>query len=145
MFVTETSGTSTSLPQSRPARSAVVVAASVVTALVVNLVLWAVGLVAGGSFEHTDAGEVMSAAPGGVVLMSVVPLTVGLAVAALLTLWWNGFARIAQVVGALLPLATIQGTISADFDTPSTVALTLMHVVIAVVVVVALEMLRARD
>ncbi|MBS9373510.1 DUF6069 family protein [Rhodococcus sp. B50] len=145
MSVTETSSRSTLLPNSRRARAAVVVVVSVAAALVANLVLWGVGIVAGGSFEHTDAGEVVSAAPGGVVFMTVVPLTVGLAVAALLTLWWNGFVRIAQVVGALLPLATIQGTISADFDTPSTVALTLMHVVIAAVVVAALEMLRARD
>ncbi|MEU5843510.1 DUF6069 family protein [Rhodococcus sp. NPDC047139] len=144
MSVTGTSRTSTLLPRSRPARSGLVIAASVSAALVVNLVLWASGLAAGGTFEHTDAGEVMSAAPGGVVLMTVLPLTVGLALAALLMLWWNGFARIAQVVGAILPLATIQGTISADFDTPSTVALTLMHVVIAVVAVAAIELLRVR-
>ena len=145
MSVTETSRTSALLPRSRPARSAIVVVAAVVVALVTNLVLWAVGLAAGGSFEHTDAGRTVGSAPGGVVLMTVLPLTVGLALAAVLTLWWNGFARIAQVVGALLPLATIQGTITADFDTPSTVALVLMHVVIAVVVVVALDMLRRHD
>lgn len=145
MSVTETSRTSALLPRSRPARSAIVVVAAVVVALVTNLVLWAVGLAVGGSFEHTDAGRTVSSAPGGVVLMTVLPLTVGLALAAVLTLWWNGFARIAQVVGALLPLATIQGTITADFDTPSTVALVLMHVVIAVVVVVALDMLRRHD
>jgi len=145
MSVTETSRTSALLPRSRPARSAIVVVAAVVVALVTNLVLWAVGLAAGGSFEHTDAGRTVGSAPGGVVLMTVLPLTVGLALAAVLTLWWNGFARIAQLVGALLPLATIQGTITADFDTPSTVALVLMHVVIAVVVVVALDMLRRHD
>lgn len=144
MSVTGTSSRSVLLPHSRPARAAVVVVVSVAAALVANLVLWAIGLVAGGSFEHTDAGEVVSAAPGGVVLMTVVPLTVGLAIAALLTLWWNGFARIAQVVGGLLPLATIQGTIAADFDTPSTVSLALMHVVLALVVVAAPEVLRER-
>lgn len=144
MSVTETSRTTSLLPQSRVARSAAVVVASVVAALVTNLVLWAVGLAAGGSFYHTDAGEVVSAAPGGVVLMTVVPLTVGLAVAALLALWWDGIVRIAQVVGALLPLATIQGTIAADFDTPSTVALALMHVVVALVAVLGLEVLHRR-
>ncbi|MGW0023061.1 DUF6069 family protein [Rhodococcus sp. NPDC003383] len=142
MSTTETSSSSTVLRRSWTTGRPVVVVAAVAGALVLNLVLWLIGLAAGGSFEHTDAGATVSAAPGGVVLMTVVPLGIGLAVAVLLGLWWRGFLRIAQVVGALLPLATIAGTLSADFDTASTVTLTLMHVVIAVVAVVALEKVR---
>ncbi|MDV2476517.1 DUF6069 family protein [Rhodococcus zopfii] len=142
MSTAETSSPSTVPSRSRPAGRPVVVASAVAGALVLNLVLWLIGLAAGGSFEHTDAGETVSAAPGGVVLMTVLPLGVGLTVAVLLGLWWHGFVRIAQVVGALLPLATITGTLSADFDTASTVTLTLMHVVIAAAAVVALERVR---
>lgn len=142
MSTTETSSPSPVLSRSWTTGRPVVVAAAVAGALVVNLVLWLIGLAAGGSFEHTDAGATVSAAPGGVILMTVVPLGVGLTVAVLLGMWWRGFVRIAQVVGALLPLATITGTLSADFDTASTVTLTLMHVVIAAVAVVALEKVR---
>lgn len=123
----------------------VAVAATVLAALVVNLALWLAGLVAGGSFEYTDAGTVSAAAPGGVVLMTVVPLAAGLTVGALLGLWWRGFLRVAQVVGVVLPLATIQGTAAADFDGASTVALAAMHVVIAVAAVTGLEVLRRRS
>ncbi|MFD6895026.1 DUF6069 family protein [Rhodococcus sp. NPDC060086] len=144
MSVTRTSSVSSTSVWSREYGRPTIVVASVLSALIANLVLWSAGLLAGGSFEYTDAGAVVSVAPGGVVLMTVVPLTVGLTVAALLSLWWNPIVRIAQVVGALLPLATIQGTLSADFDGPSTVTLVLMHVVVAVVVVLGLEKMRDR-
>lgn len=144
MSTTEVSRSSSFLARSREAGRTTVVIATVVAALVLNLVFWLIGLAAGGSFEHTDAGAVVGAAPGGVVLMTVVPLGIGLTVAALLSLWWSGFVRIAQVVGALLPLATIQGTIATDFDTASTVALALMHVAIAAAAVLGLEVIRRR-
>ncbi|MFZ2529490.1 MAG: DUF6069 family protein [Rhodococcus sp. (in: high G+C Gram-positive bacteria)] len=142
MSTTETSSPSTVRSRSWKTGRPVVVAAAVATALVANLILWLIGMAAGGSFEHIDAGVTVGAAPGGVVLMTVVPLGVGLTVAVLLGLWWHGFVRIAQVVGALLPLATITGTLSAGFDPASTVTLILMHVVIAAVAVVALGKMR---
>ena len=144
MSVTRTSSVSSISVWSREYGRPTIVVGSVLAALIANLVLWLVGLLCGGSFEHTDAGTIASAAPGGVVLMTVVPLTVGLTVAALLSLWWNPIVRIAQVVGALLPLATIAGTVSADFDGPSTATLVLMHIVIAVAAVLGLEKMRVR-
>ncbi len=144
MASTEASRSSSAPTLLRKVGAPVVVVATVLLALVVNIVLWLVGLAAGGSFEHTDAGTLKSAAPGGVVLMSVVPLAAGLSIAALLGLWWGGFLRVAQVVGGLLPLATIQGTVVADFDAASTAALAAMHVVIAVLAVAGLEVLRRR-
>ncbi|MFD6883560.1 DUF6069 family protein [Rhodococcus sp. NPDC060084] len=144
MTASETSRSSSVSAAVRVPDRLVVVVATVLLALVVNLVVWLVGLAAGGSFEHTDAGTVASAAPGGVVLMTAGPLAAGLALAALLSLWWSGFLRIAQVVGALLPLATIQGTVVADFDTASTAALVTMHVVVAAAAVAGLEVLRHR-
>lgn len=116
----------------------------VVVALVANVALWLVGLAAGGSFEVTNGDTVESAAPGGVLVMTVVPLTVGMSLAALLSLRWFGIIRVAEVVGAVAALGTIASTIVADFDAPSTITLSLMHVVIALVVVAGLEAMRNR-
>lgn len=119
------------------------VVASTVVALAANLVLWLVGLAAGGNFEMTDGGTRMAVAPGGVVTLTVVPIVVGMGIAALISLRWLPIIRVAQVVGVVAPLGTIAMTVAADFDTASTVTLALMHVVIAVVVPVGLEALRA--
>jgi hypothetical protein len=113
-----------------------------VIALVVNLILWLIGLALGGSFEMTDQGKSASVAPGGVITLTVVPLLVGLSVAMLISLKWEPIIRIAQIVGAVVALGTIALTIAADFDAASTVMLALMHVVVAAGVVVALEAVR---
>lgn len=120
------------------------VVAAVVVALLVNLAIWAIGAAAGGSFTFTEGGVVQSAAPGGVVLMTTVPLLLGMTLAALLSRRWPRMIRVAQVVGAALALLTIGSTLVADFDGASTAALAAMHVVIAVVVVVGLEAMRRR-
>ncbi|MGH3612217.1 MAG: DUF6069 family protein [Pseudonocardia sp.] len=120
------------------------VVATVVAALLVNLVIWAIGAAAGGSFELTNGDVTQSAAPGGVVVMTVVPLLVGMTLAALLSYRWLGAIRVAQVVGPALALLTIVSTLMADFDGPSTVALTAMHVAIAPIVVAGLEAMRRR-
>ena len=118
------------------------VVATVVVGLAVNLLLWLIGLGAGGSFEVTDAGEKMTVAPGGVVVLSVVPTIVGMTAAALLSLRWVSVIRIAQVVGPVLSLATIAGTILSDFDGASTVSLAAMHAALAAVVYFGLEGMR---
>ncbi|MCZ4586757.1 DUF6069 family protein [Rhodococcus opacus] len=118
------------------------IAATTIGALVPNLVIWLLGLAAGGSFEMTDAGKTSSVAPGGVVILTVVPILIGMTLAALISLKWVAVIRPAEVIGALLPLATIALTIQADFDTASTIALSVMHVVIAVAVVAGLEAMR---
>lgn len=120
------------------------VVATVVAALLVNLVIWAIGAAAGGSFEFTDGDLTQSAAPGGVVVLTIVPLLIGMTLAALLSYRWLGAIRVAQVVGPALALLTIVSTLMADFDGASTVALTAMHVAIAPIVVVGLEAMRRR-
>ncbi|BDH57127.1 DUF6069 family protein [Tsukamurella sp. PLM1] len=118
---------------------------TVVLALAANLLLWLVGLAAGGGFLMTDANGVRaSVAPGGVVLMTVVPLAVGMTAAVLLSKPWAPVLRVAAVIGAAASLGTIAGTLAADFDGASTVTLSLMHVVIAVLLVAALEALYRR-
>jgi hypothetical protein len=118
---------------------------AVAVSLFGNLVLWLVGMAAGGDFTMTDPeGVRASVAPGGVVLMTVAPLAVGMTAAVLLSKLWAPILRVAAVFGALASLGTIAGTLSADFDGPSTVTLSLMHVVIAAVLVIALEALYRR-
>lgn len=118
---------------------------AVAVSLFGNLVLWLVGLAAGGDFTMTDPDGVRtSVAPGGVVLMTVAPLAVGMTAAVLLSKLWAPILRVAAVIGALASLGTIAGTLAADFDGPSTVTLSLMHVVIAAVLTVVLEALYRR-
>jgi len=118
------------------------IAAAAAGALIVNLVLWLIGLAAGGDFETVDNGKAMTVAPGGVVVLTLIPLIVGLTAAALLAVKWPVFIRIAQVLGAIAALGTVALTIKADFDGPSTVALALMHVVVALAVIAGLEAVR---
>ncbi|MFQ6397800.1 DUF6069 family protein [Nocardia sp. KC 131] len=112
------------------------------TAVAANVVVWLIGAAAGGSFEVMKGADVQSVAPGGVIIMSAVPLLIGLTVAALLSYRWVGVLRVAEIVGAALSIATIGLTVAADFDTATTVALSMMHVVLAPVIVVGLEGLR---
>ncbi len=122
---------------------AVAVVGGVVVAVLANLVLWVIGELAGGSFETTDAdGQVMDVAPGGAVVLTTVPLFVGLTVAVLASYLWVGVLRVAEVVGAVAALGTIALTVAADFDTASTITLSLMHVTLVPVMIVALEGVR---
>ena len=63
--------TAPSAAHRRPAR---VISRAVLAAVLVNLAVWAVGALAGGSFELVEDGKASSVAPGGVVVLSAVPL-----------------------------------------------------------------------
>lgn len=52
--------------------------------------------------------------------------------------------RVAQVVGAALPILTIAGSLSADTDWTTRIGLALMHLVVAGFVVAGLELMRRR-
>ncbi|WP_431957632.1 DUF6069 family protein [Nocardia lijiangensis] len=120
----------------------VAVLGAVAAAVLANLVVWLIGAAAGGSFIVADGTTTQDVAPGGVVVMSAVPLLVGLTAAALLSYRWVGVLRVAEVVGSALTLVTIAATVAATFDTASTVALSVMHVVLVPVIVVSMEGLR---
>ncbi|TQM28951.1 DUF6069 family protein [Nocardia bhagyanarayanae] len=120
----------------------VAVLGAVAAAVLTNLVVWLIGAAAGGSFVVVDGTTTQDVAPGGVIVMSAVPLLIGLTVAALLSYRWVGVLRVAEVVGSVLALATIAGTVAAAFDTASTVALSIMHVLLVPVIVVSMEGLR---
>ena len=117
---------------------------AIVAALLANLVVWSIGAAAGGSFETTDAGEAQSVAPGGIIVLTVVPLLIGLGAAVLLSYKWIGVLRLAAVIGSVLAVATIGMTVSADFDTASTIALSITHLTLVPALVVATEGLRRK-
>ena len=127
------------------ARPAVVVLVAVGVALVVNLGVYALGRLLGGSFRFTaPAGptEVDALTVGG---FTVVPLLVGLALAALLGRRWPWVLTVALVVAPALALVTIVVmTLPVDLDAVSTATLALCHVVLAPVAVLALLRLRRR-
>ncbi|MGN2641815.1 DUF6069 family protein [Nocardia takedensis] len=141
MSVAQTAPRTLPIPAlSRP----VAVLGAVLGALVVNLVIWLIGTAAGGDFSTVDNGETMSVAPGGVIILSIVPLLIGLTAAALISYRWVGVLRVAAIVGSILALGTIYLTIAADFDTASTIALSLMHVALVPFIVLATEAIRLR-
>ncbi len=117
---------------------------TVVAALLLNLLVYGVGVAAGGSFELTSNDERATVGAGTVAGMTAIPLLVGMVVTALLSLRWVGVIRVAQGVGPVLSLATIAGTVAADFDATSTVTLSAMHVVIAALIIAGLELMRRR-
>ncbi|GAA5098963.1 DUF6069 family protein [Nocardia iowensis] len=120
----------------------VAIIGSVAVAVVVNLAVWLLGEAAGGSFEVVEKGVTNYVGGVGVILSSAVPLLIGMTLAALISYRWVGVLRVAQVVGSVLAIATIGLTVSAAFDTASTVALSVMHVVLAPVLVIGLEAMR---
>lgn len=140
-IVTTASTTSTRVPAlNRPAA----VLGPTVAAVVANLIIWAIAKAAGVNFEATSNGEVGEVPASGIVVITAVPMLVGLTAAVLLAYRWPGILRIAEIVGSVLAILTIGLTIAADFDLSSTIALALMHVTLVPAIVIGLEGLRRR-
>ncbi|SNY73466.1 DUF6069 family protein [Paractinoplanes atraurantiacus] len=115
-----------------------IVLLGVVAAVAVNLLVYAVGRAAGGTFRFTTSGEPAEVDAVTVAGFSAVPLLAGLTAVALLGPW---AARTALVLGPLLALGTIPlMTLPADFDTVSTVALALCHLTLIPIVVIAVRL-----
>jgi hypothetical protein len=92
---------------------------------------------AAGLFRRPSLAELIAPAA------SVLPLLVGLSVAALLGRRWPAVLSVALVVAPALALVTILVmTVPADLDRVSTLALASCHVVLAPVAIVALLRLR---
>lgn len=119
-------------------------AAGAVAATVANLVIFLIGGAAEASFMVVDGGNLHEVTAGGVIVATVPPLVVGTVLAALLARWWPGVIRLAQVIGGTLALLTAAGPVMADTDGGTRLALTLMHVVLGVAVVLSLEALHRR-
>lgn len=120
----------------------VVVLAAVAAAVVANLVIYALGRLAGGAFEVTTNGQLVQVNAITVAGFSAVPLGLGLVVVALLAR--HGWVvKLAMVVAPVLAVLTIfVMTIPADLDTVSTVALAACHVTLVPISILAVRLLR---
>lgn len=115
-----------------------------IAATVVNLLILLAGRAGGASGEIIESGGPHLITASGVIMFTVVPLVLGTVLATLLSLWWPDVLRLAQFVGAGLALLSVAGPLLADTDTATRAALTVMHVVVGVAVVLSLEAIRRR-
>lgn len=126
-------------------RKALIIAAAVGTAALINLILYGVGRAAGGTFRFTASSGPAVVDGVTVVAFSVVPLLVGLVAVALLARLGGWVIRTALVVGPLLAIATIAlMTLPTDLDATSKVTLALCHLVLVPVIIVAVRALGRR-
>jgi Family of unknown function (DUF6069) len=122
-----------------------VVAISVLAAVVINLLVYAAGRAAGGTFRFTAAAGPSEVDAVTVAGFSAVPLLIGLSAVALLSRFGDRVTKAALVIGPVLALGTIAlMTLPADFDATSKTTLALCHVVLVPITVVAVLALRHR-
>jgi hypothetical protein len=123
----------------------VVVLAAVVAAVAVNLLLYAVGRLAGGELTFTRAGSPTQVDPVTVAGFSAVPLGAGLVLVAALVGRFPWLAPVASVVAPLLAVATVfVMTIPVDLDAVSTVTLAACHLTLIPISLLAIRRLRER-
>lgn len=121
-----------------------IVAATVAVSVLVNVVIYAVGRAAGGSFRFTSASGPAEVDVLTVVGFTVVPLLLGMTVVALLVRVWPWVATVALFVAPTLALVTIAVmTLPAGFDATSTITLALCHVALVATSALGLLALRA--
>ncbi len=124
---------------------AAVVAATVGAAVLVDLVVYAIGRAAGGTFTFPSAGSGVATTVDAVTVagFAAVPLLIGLTVVALLCRRWPVVATVATVVAPVLAVVTVGlMTVPADFDTVSTLTLALCHLTLAPLSVLGIRALR---
>ena len=98
-----------------------------------NLALLVAGRAAGASFAVPDRGEpgaLMQIGPGAVALSTLLPLVVGLGVAALVTRRWPRTAVALKALAVFITLASIGMPLGADTDTGTRILLAVMHLVV---------------
>lgn len=119
------------------------IGAGAVAGTVVNLLVLGIARLADASLVIYAPGQpAHPITAGGVIIGSVVPMVGGTLLAVLLSLLWSGFLRVGQIIGGGLALVTVAGPVSGDTDGGTTVALSVMHVVVGVAAVLALEAVR---
>jgi uncharacterized protein DUF6069 len=118
------------------------VAAAAGSAIVTNLLLYAVGRAAGGTFRFTAASGPATVDAATVAGFSAVPLVLGLLAVALLARFGRWVTRAALVVGPVLAIGTIAVmTLPTDLDTASKVTLALCHLTLVPIIIVAVRRL----
>lgn len=132
-----------SLTRVRSPGRAVVVPTAVATAVVVNLIVYAIGRIAGGDYVFTQDGTTVAVDALTVAGFSAVPLGIGLAIVALTAPRMPWVTRVAVVVAPVLAVATIAiMTLPVDLDTVSTVTLASCHLTLVPISIFAILSLR---
>jgi hypothetical protein len=111
----------------------------------VNFILFAIGASAGLEFGVENGQSVWGTMGLGVVVVTTILLVPGMTLAALLSLRSAKYIRVAQVVGPAISLLTIILTYSVGFEVADATVLALMHIVAVPIMVLGLELIRARD
>lgn len=109
------------------------VAVTLVAAIVINLIVYAVGTLAGGTFDFVDKNEPFHVGTLLIVAFTAIPLLVGLVVTMVFGRWWDWVYAVAAIIVVIAPIGTIFiMTIPVDLDTTSTITLAAAHVVVAI-------------
>lgn len=111
-------------------------------ALAVNLALLVLGGAAGASFAVPDrrqAGELMEVGAWAVALSTLLPLAVGLAVAALLPRRWPRASRALEAAAVVITLVSLGMPLTLDTDAGTRLLLAAMHLVVGGAYVAALR------
>jgi hypothetical protein len=121
-----------------------IVTATIVLAVFINVVISAIGRAAGGTFRFASPSGPAEVDALTAVGFTVVPLFLGMTVVALAVRVWPWVVPLALVVASAFALVTIPVmTLPAGFDVTSTITLALCHVAMVPTVVVGLLSLRA--
>ncbi len=117
--------------------------AAAVAAIVTCWIVMLVGQAAGASFVLDDRGtpHVVRALD---VVVATWPMVVGVLLATLLGRLRAWLLRVGQALGGLLALLSVAGPLMAVTDLGTRLSLALMHVVVGVAAVAALEAVRRR-
>lgn len=127
--------------RNRPAVIALAVVAAV-AAVAVNLVVYAVGRAAGGSFRFTNNGATNEVDAVTVAGFSAVPLLIGLVAVAVPARLGPWVTRAAVIVASVLAVVTILVmTLPADLDATSTASLALCHLTLIPISVLAIQLI----
>lgn len=116
------------------------------TGVVINLVIYGLGTLAGGTFDFTDNGTSYHVDALTLSGFTAIPIIVGLTVVALLSRWWHWVFPVGIVVALVASIGTIfTMTLPADLDTTSTVTLAIAHVMVGIVTVGGILGIRSRS
>lgn len=123
-----------------------IVIATVIVAVVVNLIIYAIGSVAGANYDFTADGESYNVTPLTLIGFTAIPLLIGLIVTVILSRWRRWVILVALVIAPLAAIGTIfTMTIPSDLDTGSKVALVAAHIALGIVAVGGILALRTLE
>ena len=121
------------------------VVGGVLVAVLVNLVVYLLGVAAGGGFRFSAPAGPARVDAATVAGFTAVPLTIGLVLAAIIGRWWPTVFRVAAVVASVLAVATIfVMTVPSDQDPVAKVTLAVCHLTLVPISVLVLTALRRR-